>query len=148
MNIIKSLLLLGLISVGTVSCSNSDSSNNEQTESHSANHHHPVQLNNGELWDANIETTQGVENMIKIMESYTEMESVSAFTELTASLKQEFAQIFEKCTMTGAAHDQLHNFLIPIKEQFPKLSSSNVTECQESFDQLHAHLKSYHQYFK
>ncbi|MBK9289488.1 MAG: hypothetical protein IPN38_17885 [Flavobacteriales bacterium] len=33
---------------------------------------------------------------------------------LKAALEEEFGLIFERCTMEGEAHNQLHNFLIPI----------------------------------
>ena len=42
---------------------------------------------------------------------------------LSESLEQEFTIILQKCTMTGVAHEQLHNFLLPFRKKryFEKL---------------------------
>ena len=66
-----------------------------------------VQLNDGVRWAANAETTEGVNNMIKITDLFTTTENEEAFKTLTDSLEAEFAMIFKKCTMKGEAHNQL-----------------------------------------
>ncbi|MBQ0767700.1 MAG: hypothetical protein KBT58_00300 [Bizionia sp.] len=107
-----------------------------------------LQLNNGERWEANIETTDGVKKMITLMDDFVLTEDTAAYAGLAEYLKQEFAVIFEKCTMKGEAHNQLHHFLIPINNEFDKLSSSNVETCKASFNRLNDHLKIYPLYFK
>jgi len=107
-----------------------------------------LRLNNGERWEANTETTNGVKNMMIILNDFVATDNTEAYAELTEGLKQEFAIIFEKCTMKGEAHNQLHNFLIPINNEFDNLSSSNVETCKASFNRLNEHLKSYPIYFK
>ena len=69
-----------------------------------------LSLDNGKLWLANQETTIGVNNMIELMSTFTEKDSVESYGKLTEQLKSEFTTIFEKCTMKGEAHNQLHNF--------------------------------------
>ena len=107
-----------------------------------------IKLNDGKRWLANFETTEGVDNMQKIMNSFTEKASIKAYATLSESLKSEFSMVFEKCTMKGEAHNQLHNFLIPINDLFAPLASSNLKECQESYNKLNSHLKVYQTYFK
>lgn len=107
-----------------------------------------LRLNNGKRWEANIETTNCVKNMITTMNDFVALDNLEAYTELAEKLKQEFAIIFEKCTMKGEAHNQLHHFLIPINKEFDKLSSSNVETCKASFNRLNDHLKTYSLYFK
>ena len=114
-------------------------------------HHHEeggLTLDDGKLWTANPETTTGVNNMINTMSTFTEKTDVAAFGKLTNTLKSEFTMIFEKCTMTGEAHNQLHNFLVPINELFESLGSSDIKQCQDSYTQLSQHLGTYKKFFK
>lgn len=110
--------------------------------------HNDLVLDGDKLWIANAETTSGIENMMNIMNSFTEKEEVSAYKPLTDSLRVEFSMIFQKCTMKGEAHNQLHNFLLPIKALFETLSSNDLEQCRESFFNLNSHLKKYKNYFK
>jgi len=107
-----------------------------------------IALNDGKRWLANPETTEGIKNMVRIMNTFTEKDSVIAYATLTERLKSEFSMVFEKCTMKGEAHNQLHNFLIPINDLFEPLASSDLKKCQESYDKLNSHLKIYPTYFK
>jgi len=66
----------------------------------------------GNRWIANPETTAGIANMSAILQAF-DPASGNADT-LKAALEDEFGLIFERCTMEGEAHNQLHNFLIPI----------------------------------
>jgi len=107
-----------------------------------------IELNDGKRWLANSETTEGIKNMVRIMNTFNEKEDIKAYATLTKSLKTEFSMVFEKCTMKGEAHNQLHNFLIPINDLFEPLGSSNLKKCQDSYDKLNRHLKVYPTYFK
>ena len=54
------------------------------------------------------------------------------------SLQAEFKAIFAKCTMTGESHNQLHNYLLPVKEQLDKLKagSSDINTLEEMQEYL------------
>jgi hypothetical protein len=143
-----------LVTVLIYSCGNEkNETKHEQTEKVEATDSHDhvengLMLDNGKLWIANPETTEGVQHMITIMNSFTDKDDVEAYEQLTENLKLEFTMIFQKCTMQGEAHNQLHNFLIPIKHLFETLGSKNIKECQSSFDNLDKHLDEYKKYFK
>ncbi|PHS54049.1 MAG: hypothetical protein COB01_02585 [Lutibacter sp.] len=107
-----------------------------------------LSLDQGKFWKANKETTDGVQNMIELMKNFNEKEHIDSYEKLTERLKQEFTMIFEKCTMKGEAHNQLHNFLIPIKDLFGELSSKDLNKCKESFNKLNMHLAVYKGYFE
>ena len=107
-----------------------------------------LSLDNGKLWKANQETTTGVNNMIELMNSFTNKDNVDAYGKLTENLKSEFTMIFEKCTMKGEAHNQLHNFLVPIKDLFEGLASNDLNKCKESYGKLNKHLSVYKNYFE
>lgn len=119
----------------------------EAVESHKGTGNE-LSLDDGKLWKANQETTIGVQNMIDLMKNFNEKENKDSYGKLTERLKQEFAMIFEKCTMKGEAHNQLHNFLIPIKDLFGELSSKDLNKCKESFNKLNLHLAVYKGYFE
>lgn len=100
-----------------------------------------VTLDNGRRWKANPETTTGIANMAAILGAY---DAASGDPKaLKASLEQEFGLIFERCTMTGEAHEQLHNYLLPIHHQ---LRDFEATETQR--EALGEHLAAYDNYFE
>jgi hypothetical protein len=100
----------------------------------------PVKLNNGERWEANKETTEGINNMISLITTFQDQQSED-YAMLKGNLQVEFQTIFQKCTMKGEAHDQLHNFLIPVKKELDELSAENLNE-------LNGYLKTYSNFFQ
>ena len=83
----------------THSCVNQTKEKNTQTENEDSKSS-SVQLNHGNRWSANPETTTGVETMISIMNSFEKKEDINAYKKLSEELKIEFSTIFRKCTMT------------------------------------------------
>jgi hypothetical protein len=138
-------LTLVLVIAFSSSCKKEAKQKTDELHLHEQN---GIELNDGKRWLANSETTEGVANMQKIMNTFNEKEDLKAYATLTKSLKSEFSMVFEKCTMKGESHNQLHNFLIPINDLFEPLASSDLKECQESYDKLNKHLKVYQTYFK
>lgn len=100
-----------------------------------------VSLDNGQRWKANPETTTGIANMVGILGAYDPASGDPKA--LKAALEQEFGLIFEHCTMTGEAHEQLHNYLLPIHHQ---LRDFEATEAQRQA--LGEHLAVYGTYFE
>ena len=138
-------LTLVLVIAFSSSCKKEAKKKTDELHLHEQN---GIEVNDGKRWLANSETTEGVANMQKIMNTFNEKEDLKAYATLTKSLKSEFSMVFEKCTMKGESHNQLHNFLIPINDLFEPLASSDLKECQESYDKLNKHLKVYQTYFK
>ncbi|MCE7924565.1 MAG: hypothetical protein DYG98_16075 [Haliscomenobacteraceae bacterium CHB4] len=117
------------------------------------NHHHGesavVQLDNGKRWKANPETTAGVAEMQNILAGYEgRTGEADARKALRKELEAAFQNIFKQCTMTGAAHDQLHNYLLPMKGLFEKLESDTAGESEQAFQDLKKHLADYQTYFE
>lgn len=108
-----------------------------------------VTLENEALWKANEYTSIGMNNMVKLMQDLAINKANSKdFDLLTENLKNEFTLIFQKCTMKGEAHNQLHNFLIPINNEFENLGSGDLETAKVSYDRLLKHLKTYSLYFE
>lgn len=96
----------------------------------------------GNRWIANPETTTGIANMSAILQAF-DPASGNADT-LKAALEEEFGLIFERCTMEGEAHNQLHNYLIPIHHALREFDG-NVAHDREA---MATHLASYTTYFQ
>jgi len=124
-----------------------NNSKNETAESEVASQT-MVQLNNGTKWKANAETTEGINNMIAIISKFQEGENAADYPLLKNTLEAEFKLIFDRCTMTGEAHDQLHNYLIPLKEMLSRLDSTDPTVISTAIADVDDHLQLYFEYFE
>lgn len=105
-----------------------------------------LKLNNNSKWQANIETTEGVKEMQNLVSTFIKEDSNDYLT-LKEQLETKFAYIFEKCTMKGESHDQLHNYLYPMKTLFENLAKDPNTAQQAVVDLQH-HIPVYFQYFE
>jgi len=102
----------------------------------------PVELNNGAKWTANPETTQSIVVMQDYLKNNSEKLSAA---EIKEQLQSEFKLIFKNCTMTGAAHDQLHNYLLPLRD---KINALNEDNRKAGIIELKEYLNSYQKYFQ
>jgi len=75
-----------------------------------------LHLNNGKKWQANIETTNGIAKMKEITAKEVEDGRLSHFAAMGEKLNIELANIFSSFNMTGAEHDQLHLYILPLKD--------------------------------
>lgn len=105
-------------------------------------------LDNGEKWIANIETTEGVTTLKELVNGFEVTDNVEKYHTLNRELQVAFKEIFDKCTMTGEGHEQLHNFLIPIHEQLSVLEGNDVEASKSSITKLKEQLEVYPEYFK
>lgn len=101
-----------------------------------------VQLDNGKRWVANAETTEGINNLrTLIADNDPSKDDPKA---LKAAMEKEFSLIFERCTMTGEAHEQLHNYLIPFHKRLKDLDPANAKQLED----LRNYLGTYSTYFE
>ena len=125
-----------------------DASKTEQTIDSPDESENVLTLDNGKLWSANSETTSGIKNMISLMNFFEEKDNLNAYAALNKNLEKEFGTIISKCTMKGEAHNQLHNYLVPMKSLIKGLKSSELNICKENYNKLNIHLAKYITYFK
>lgn len=118
----------------------------EKSESNDASYEEKLSLNKGKKWEANEATTVGIENMIAAINS-TDSNSLNPKV-LAEKLDSEFKTIVAKCTMTGEAHDQLHYFILPLKDKIEILKNSNYKNGQTQLKEIKLYLRSYKKYFK
>ena len=138
---------IALLSI-TVSCKNiTEKDKQGKADSETIPHHdhgtiEGVVLDNGKKWAANPETNQGIEAMIQLINNISPNENAE---KLKTSLENEFQTIFQKCTMKGEAHEQLHNYLLPLKE---KLNGINSPLDTAKINEIKIYLSEYQNYFK
>lgn len=138
-----------LVLIFSVSCRDATPSTAEDAAVNKTESHHSedeLRLNNAEKWKANIETTKGVLAMQKHMDDFRNSENRN-YNQLKSQLELEFKTIFEKCTMKGESHEQLHNFLFPMRAYFSALSNDSET-AEAAYVQLDSYLPIYFEYFE
>lgn len=150
----KALIPLFLYLMFAVGCTgNQKEENDHHHHDHSEHHNHgshaldesTVQLNHGEKWEANPETNEGINNMLALV-SKEEAEASIDLKTLQKDLRGEFNTILQKCTMKGEAHNQLHNYLHPLKEKIDGLEQASNEE--QVIGDLEQYLNTYKNYFK
>jgi hypothetical protein len=155
-NVLLSLLTMVFIALG---CKKNDPQNAELNNSakdsiHQADQEDKVEgkeevagklvLNNGNKWQSNPETTEGIHKMQAFTDEYLRKGSTDNKI-LSEKLEKEFTVIIQKCTMSGMAHDQLHLFLLPLKAKI-----DNLKETQEDIavKEIQSDLNNYDSYFQ
>lgn len=85
-------------------------------------------LDDSKKWQANIETTQGIEKMLTIISEEIEAGRLSHYAAMGERLNIELKTIFSSCTMKGEAHEQLHLFIMPLVDLCEKLELVETEE--------------------
>ncbi len=106
-----------------------------------------VGLDNGKLWNANSETSNGIQKMQQLVHVFSNNSDLKQYTDFTAQLETEFSNVFAKCTMKGEAHNQLHNYLKPMINVFENLTNVEVAIRKKNYVILNRHLAGYANYF-
>jgi len=100
------------------------------------------------LWPVNKATQIGVNKMNDIINSFSICSNPKDFDVLSKTLEDEMITLFSKCDMKGKAHDELHNFLLPIHADIEKLKIGDVTERTEILKSIKYRLHLFPLYFK
>jgi hypothetical protein len=145
---VRFLILISFILISVQSCKKILKKNDFQNIESQKPTEDQVILDKGNLWKANIETTFGINTMIKRMDSFSNREAINAYKILKDSLNSDFSMIFQNCTMKGEAHNQLHNYLKPMIGFFEGLESEDLVICKTSFIELEQYLNLYENYFE
>lgn len=153
----KSILIVALFIITLTSCQNNSNPVNQSDtvvqdtlsrhEQAHALQKNPIVLNNGEKWTANSETSEGIRKMTVLISTFSSRPKRDDYRSLKVQLETEFNLILQKCTMTGEAHSQLHNYLMPMTEMFEHLNSDDMEICSKTLDELKKHLNEYENYF-
>ncbi|HLV39535.1 hypothetical protein [Xanthomarina sp.] len=164
----KTLLSIAMLAFILTSCNNkkeehaTEQNTQEETEIVSHENHethqassalnnnwmNEIQMDNGSQWLANIETTDGVNDMLKLI-SESKTETVADYLSLADKLNSRKNTLVKECTMTGPSHDNLHVFLHPLIEKINVLLETKTTEeGAEALKSITDNLNAYTTYFK
>lgn len=105
-------------------------------------------LNDGKKWEANKETTEGIDRMLSqfsILEKPTDTLAYHAFAD---SLMADFIYIINYCVDMGPAHEMIHSYLFPIQEMIVPMQIGGFETCTAQYIKLQEYLDRYHQYFE
>lgn len=106
-----------------------------------------VKLNNGAKWEANVETTNGIGFMLGSVGDTPTQPTIEDFRALHKTLNVRFQTILQRCTMTGEAHNQLHNYLMPLKDKIDLLASADLDVCNKMLPELKEYIMKYSHFF-
>lgn len=108
-----------------------------------------LELNNGNKWKANPETTEGINNMISLVENMSEQPTVEEYQNLGLELEKEKKYILNQCTMKGVAHDNLHQYLMPLIRRINGIKEvESVERGNKIYTYIKNHLNAYTDYFE
>lgn len=107
-----------------------------------------IQLNDGEKWKANDETIEGIKIMQNLIDKFPSNPTPEDYRLLKTNFEDNLKVIFDKCTMTGEAHEQLHNFLLPLINMTEFLGSKDIEICKTTFVEITQHIAGFDTYFE
>lgn len=123
-------------------------SNKSQDEGLNEQWMNDIQLNNGEKWNANIETTEGVLKMQDILKTH-KTSTIEDYHELANQLNEVKNKVVKECTMKGASHDNLHIWLYPLIEKVSALSEvSTIENASVLKNSIVENVNAYSKYFQ
>lgn len=107
-----------------------------------------IKLDNGSKWQANLETTEGVDKMLGLVKT-SDLKTVEDYHTLASKLNEDKNVLVKKCTMEGPSHDNLHVFLHPLIEKIEALGKVSTTdEGSEVTASIKENLDGYYTYFQ
>lgn len=105
-----------------------------------------LSLNEGEKWKANSETIEGIEAMLNTLNN----DEIQSASELKKELMKSMGYIFKQCNMKGEAHEQLHHYILPLRNYVDELDEKELTktELESKKQRIKEHLVLFSTYFK
>lgn len=86
-----------------------------------------ITMNNGEKWEANVETNEGVQKMQNSINTQNTT-TLDDYHKLAELLNDDKNYVIKNCTMKGASHDNLHVWLLPLIDKIDALSEAKTLE--------------------
>ena len=105
-------------------------------------------LNNGQKWPANKETTEGIDMMLRQIQSFETPADTTAYHVLGDSLMSDYLYIINYCVDMGPAHEMIHSYLFPIHEIIVPMQLGGQATCEAQYVKLTDYLGRYHEYFE
>lgn len=161
----KTILMTAMLSAFLLSCKDNKTTNSKVQQEHETEqvtHHehestdellsnawiYEMQIDEGKKWEANLETTIGVNKMVEIMEDHNP-QTVDEYHTMAQALNEQKNYIIKECTMTGPSHDDLHVFLHPLIDKIDALLNVESVENAKAITKsINDNVKEYYNFFK
>jgi hypothetical protein len=106
-------------------------------------------LNDGEKWPTDEHTRLAAARLALRGDKATEIHSQQEALVLAGDLDKELETLIQGCTMTGAAHDQLHVFLVALFQKVAALKEEKkLQELQRIRTDISSLLAAYEKHFE
>ncbi len=143
MNYMRVAVLILMPIVGFTSCEGE--SRPEEVSVYEHSHSESITLNDGVKWKVVPDMMQHIKSMNDSVLGF-DSENYDA---LGLSLKEDLDLLTSNCTMTGAAHDELHKWLLPYIELVDELNEAEADKLKkESFNKIEASFKTFNTFFE
>jgi hypothetical protein len=127
----------------------------EAGETESAHHDEeeavvPLSLNNGMKWKADDPTNENVKAIRKVVSNFESKQNLMLHDYHNASqeINNAINTLLTGCKMTGAEHEALHQWLLPLIDNTKKLlDSKEAEESAKIFSAIKEQLNLYNHYF-
>ncbi|PKV50564.1 hypothetical protein ATE84_2623 [Aquimarina sp. MAR_2010_214] len=107
-----------------------------------------IKLNNGNKWQANTETNEGILKMQNSIKTQT-TSTLEDYYKLADQLNNDKNYVIKNCTMKGASHDNLHVWLLPLMEKIEALSEiKTITGASKLKHSIEENINAYSEYFQ
>ena len=108
-----------------------------------------LELDDGKRWPVHEHMNETIVNMAKLLQNSPPITSTNDVQALASALQKEMGILVSSCTMSGAAHDQLHIFLTTLFPEVEKLEElQDVKELEETRIALKVLFQVYGEYFE
>ncbi|KAA3611172.1 MAG: hypothetical protein D8M58_14450 [Calditrichaeota bacterium] len=149
------IIIFILLTIFILACGNNKHSKVDSEQNNSEIHAHQIadsisgmQLNDGQKWLMDEHTRSSFKKMASTF-SASDHSSIEGLQGVGVELRGQVNELLKGCTMDGAAHDQLHVFMMGYIPAVDSLSSSNNLELgQEQAIKVKEYLDAYSVYFE
>lgn len=110
--------------------------------------HGELSLNDGAKWKINEEMRPFVMEAEELIKDFV-LRGSTDYKKLATEMKESNTKLIKSCTMTGTAHDELHNWLHPYMEELEELEmAENEEEAKDVVEDLMEAFEEFHYYFE
>ena len=151
-------ILLGLsVLLCTTACGHGHGhdSEHQKPSGHEASHdveggELKLALDDGKKWPVDEHTRQSAARLAELVEDSQTIGSTEDAHALATALDEELDVLVKGCTMTGAAHDQLHVFLMALipKVETLKNDETGIDDLQQVKQEIDSLLEAYETHFE
>lgn len=150
----KNTLLIIVSAFAIYSCSNTEKKtekeekkSTEEKMEHEHTEAEPIQLNEGKKWKVNDSMLVYIRKMESDFMVFV-AEGSSDVNVFADSLQKNIDLLTSNCTMKGAAHDELHKWLVPYMELVGQLKTKAAGEKEKLIFELQKSFKTFNSYFE